>query len=154
GTFADSAKTLDVLAGSELKDMVPILDDARKDTGVKVNLTYAGSLDGAEQIAAGSDADVAWFASDKYLGLANASTKVLERDKIALSPVVLGVRQDLADQLGWGSGKASWQEIVDAAASGKLPYAMTNPTVSNSGFSVLTSVATALAGGEALSAST
>jgi Ca-activated chloride channel family protein len=153
-SFADSPTTLNVLAGSELQDMQPILDDARKATGVKVNLTSAGSLDGAEQIASGTDADAAWFASDKYIGLAGASTKILARNNIALSPVVLGVRPDVAQQLGWTSGRASWKDIIAAAGSGKLPYAMTNPTASNSGFSALTSAASALAGGQALSAST
>jgi Ca-activated chloride channel family protein len=152
GTYADGPSTLNILAGSELKDMVPILDEARTATGVNVNLTYVGSLDGAEQIAAGTTADAGWFGSDKYLGLADASTKVLAREKIAISPVVIGVRADVAAELGWSSGKASWKDIVAAAGSGKLPYAMTNPTVSNSGFSALVSVASALAGGEALSA--
>ena len=154
GTYADGASTLNILAGSELKDMVPILDDARAATGVKVNLTYVGSLDGAERIAEGTTADAGWFGSDRYIGLAGASTKVLAREKIALSPVVLGVRADVAKQLGWSSGKASWKDIVAAAGSGKLPFAMTNPTVSNSGFSALVSVASALAGGAALSATT
>jgi Ca-activated chloride channel family protein len=86
GTFKDGPNTLNILAGSELKDMVPILDEARKATGVKVNLTYVGSLDGAEQIAAGTKSDAAWFGSDKYLGLAGASTKILAREKIASAP--------------------------------------------------------------------
>ncbi|MFZ4718723.1 MAG: substrate-binding and vWA domain-containing protein [Ilumatobacteraceae bacterium] len=154
GTYADGPNTLNILAGSELKDMVPILDEARAATGVRVNLTYAGSLDGAEQIAAGTTADAGWFGSDKYLGLAGASTKVLAREKIALSPVVIGVRADVAATLGWSSGTASWKDIIDAAGSGKLPYAMTNPTVSNSGFSALVSAASALAGGDALAADT
>jgi Ca-activated chloride channel family protein len=154
GTFPDGPSTLNILAGSELKDMVPILDDAAKATGVKVNLDYVGSLDGAEQVAAGTTSDAAWFGSDKYIGLAGASTKILAREKIALSPVVIGVRADLAQQLGWSSGKATWKDIVAAVAAGKLTFAMTNPTVSNSGFSALVSVASALSGGQALSAAT
>jgi Ca-activated chloride channel homolog len=154
GTYPDGPNTLQILAGSELKDMVPILDDAAEATGVRVNLTYGGSLDGAEQIAAGTSSDAAWYGNDKYIALAGASTKVLAREKIAISPVVLGVRADVAQQLGWSSGKATWKDIIAAIDSGKLTLAMTNPTVSNSGFSALVSVASALAGGEALSAST
>lgn len=154
GTFANGSDTINILAGSELKDMLPILDDARKATGVKVNLRYAGSLDGAEEIASGTTADAAWFGSDKYIGLAGASTKILARHKVALSPVILGVRSDVAQQLGWSNGKASWRDIIAAVAAGKLTYAMTNPTASNSGFSALASAASALAGGDALSAGT
>src|SRR5262249_30875952 len=67
GGGVSSANTLHVIGGSELKDMVPILDAAQKATGVKVVFTYTGSLSGADQIASGTSADAAWFASDKYI---------------------------------------------------------------------------------------
>src|SRR5262249_13003206 len=95
------ADTLRVLAGSELKDMQPILDDAKRATGIEVVPTYAGSLDGAETVAAGGDVDGAWFASDRYLALAGAGSKILARKRIALSPVIVGVRDDVAKRLGW-----------------------------------------------------
>jgi Ca-activated chloride channel family protein len=147
--------TLHVLAGSELKDMQPILDDALKATGIELVPTYAGSLDGAEQVAAGAQGvDAAWFASDRYIALAGASSKILARQRIAVSPVVVGVRDDVAQRLGWANGAhVSWRDIAKAAADGKFHYAMTNPTASNSGFSALVSVADALAGGSALTAS-
>src|SRR4029077_16950116 len=70
-----AVNTLDIIGGSELKDMAPILADAQKATGVKTVLTYTGSLDGADKIANGASADAAWFASDKYIALAGASNK-------------------------------------------------------------------------------
>jgi Ca-activated chloride channel family protein len=150
-----AANTLHVLAGSELKDMQPILDDARRATGVAVDLTYAGSLDGAEQVANGAPGiDAAWFGSDRYIALAGASSKILARQQIALSPVVVGVRDDVAQKLGWASGTVTWREIAEAAAAGRFHYAMTNPTASNSGFSALVGVADALAGSNALTDST
>lgn len=45
---AADPSTLRVLAGSEVKDMAPILEEARQATGVTVELHYAGTLDGAE----------------------------------------------------------------------------------------------------------
>src|SRR5262249_22099810 len=147
------SNTLNVIGGSELSDMAPILKDAQKATGVKVVLTPTGSLDGAEKIASGTNADAAWFASDRYIALANASTKVLEHTNIMLTPVIIGVKKSVADRLGWSSGKVTWRDIADAAGSGKFHFAMTSPTASNSGFSALVGVADALAGGQALSSS-
>ena len=40
--------TLRILAGSELADMQPVLDEAEKVTGVKVKFTFTGTLEGAE----------------------------------------------------------------------------------------------------------
>ncbi len=147
----NASNTLSVIGGSELKDMVPILQDAQNKIGVKVNLTYTGSLDGADKIASNSaDADAAWFASDRYIALAGASTKVLEAKRIMQSPVIIGVKKSVADRLGWQPHTVTWQDIASAAAAGKFKYAMTSPTASNSGFSALVGVADALAKGQPL----
>lgn len=151
----DSADVLSVVGGSELKDMLPILAEARKATGIDVRLTYTGSLDGADQIASGGGGDAAWFASDKYVALAGASSKVLEHKPVMLSPVIVGVRESVATRLGWGAGATvGWADIAQAAADGQFRFAMTSPTASNSGFSALVSLASALSGGQALSAET
>ncbi len=150
---ANPSDTLNILAGSELSDMVPILTAARAATGVQVNLTYSGSLSGADQIATSTAGlDAAWFSSDKYVALAGASTKILDRHSIMLSPVIVGVKQSSATRLGWTGQNVGWAQIATAAASGQFTYAMTNPTASNSGFSALVGVADALTGNQALSA--
>ncbi|HKA02841.1 MAG TPA: substrate-binding and VWA domain-containing protein [Acidimicrobiales bacterium] len=154
GSSTTGPNTLRVLAGSELKDMQPILDDAKKATGVTLVPEYSGSLDGAEKVAGGAPGiDAAWFASDKYIALAGAGARILARQRIALSPVVVGVRQDVAQRLGWSSGDVSWADLAAAAGKGQFHFAMTNPTASNSGFSALVGLADALTGGQALSTS-
>jgi Ca-activated chloride channel family protein len=150
-----SGTVLDVAAGSELKDMQPILDDLARTTGIQVKIHPVGSLDGAEQVAAGTAGDAAWFASDKYIALAGAANKVLTSQPIAISPVIVGVRHDTVARLGWTNlDRVGWRDIASAAGAGKFHYAMTNPTASNSGFSALVGVATTLSGGQALSPST
>jgi Ca-activated chloride channel homolog len=62
-----SQPALQVLAGSELKDMAPILSDIASATGWRLQMNYVGSLDGATQIASGTQADLAWFSTAKYL---------------------------------------------------------------------------------------
>jgi Ca-activated chloride channel family protein len=72
-----------------------------------------------------------------------------------LSPVIVGVRHSVASTLGWAPpAKVGWKDIATAAAAGKFHFAMTSPSASNSGFSALVGVATALAGNQALSPST
>jgi Ca-activated chloride channel homolog len=151
---SNSPDTLTVLAGSELKDMQPVLDAAKKATGVKVAFQFTGSLAGADQIASGTEADAAWFASDKYVALAGANAKVLERRNTMLTPVIIGVKKSAADRLGWKPDTVTWKDISQAAADGKFKFAMTSPTASNSGFSALVGVADALANGQPLTAST
>ncbi|KAB1662644.1 substrate-binding and vWA domain-containing protein [Pseudoclavibacter sp. CFCC 13611] len=152
---ADESKTLHVVAGSEVKDLEPLLDDLQKDTGVQLDLTYMGTLEGAEKVAQGGlvgQADATWFPSNKYLALLDGATAQVDREtKIMYSPVVLGVKQTKAQQLGWDQHSPTWQQIVDAVDRGELRYGMTSPVSSNSGFSTLIEAATALSGtGDAL----
>jgi len=146
-------ETLTVLAGSELKDLQPLFGDIQKATGITLEMEYIGTLEGAEKLIAGEEVDLAWFSHTKYiLLLQGASARVLAQEKTMLSPVILGVKQSLAQQWGWVDNPAvTWRDIAARAAAGELRYAMTNPTTSNTGFTALVGAAAAFAGtGDAL----
>jgi Ca-activated chloride channel family protein len=147
--------TLTVLGGSELADLKPILDDVAKQTGVKLDVSYTGTLDGTEQLLSGAATpDLVWFSSDRYLRLQSAlKGRLLASEKIMLSPVVLGVKQSFARKWGWDSGRVSWKAIAARAAGGELSYGMANPAASNSGLSALIGVVAAVSGkGDAVTA--
>ncbi len=147
---ADTSHTITVLAGSELKDLVPLLPDIQKNTGYQLSLKYTGSLDGAQAIADGSDkSDAAWFSSGNYLTLLEGKTgRIIAQQPIMLSPVAIGVKHSVAQSLGWsGSSSVTWADIANAAKTGSFHFAMTNPAASNSGFVALVGVASAFAGG-------
>ncbi|WP_432972997.1 VWA domain-containing protein [Dactylosporangium sp. CA-233914] len=155
--YLKGSGTLRVLAGSELTDLQPILDQAKQATGVEVKLQATGTLDGIENVVSGNAAknyDAIWFASNRYLQLhPGAGDKIGTATKVATSPVVLGLRASVAQQLGWSNRRPTWSEIAVAAGEHKFTYGMTNPASSNSGFSALVGVAAALAGtGAALNA--
>jgi Ca-activated chloride channel family protein len=146
-----------VLAGSELRDMKPLLADIEKNTDVKLCMEYTSTLDGADAIASGTtDAAFGWFANSKYIQLvAQEQGKSVTATTTMRSPVVFGVKQDIARKYGWDDPKAfvTWKDLADKAAAGELDYAMANPSASNSGFSALIGVAAATAGdGNALAA--
>ena len=145
--------TLTVLAGSELRDLEPLLSEIARGTGIQLKMEYVGSLTGAEKLLNGAQYDLAWFSHGKYLDLLGRDRNlVVTQEKIMLSPVILGVRESKARELGWlNSSDVTWRDIAAAARDGKLRFAMTNPTASNSGFTALVGVATALSGsGDAL----
>ncbi|MCL2092035.1 MAG: VWA domain-containing protein [Micrococcales bacterium] len=155
---SDGPDVLRVLAGSEVQDMLPILAEAKDAIGVDVRLDFSGTIEGTELVAAGGAAgtyDATWFPNNRYLSLLpGAETAIRESVKIMSSPVVLGLTPAAATRLGWDTTAPSWADIADAAADGELTYGMTNPAASNSGFSALVSVATALSGtGSALTPS-
>jgi Ca-activated chloride channel family protein len=142
--------TLTVLAGSELADLEPLLPDIKAATGVAVHLDYTGTLDGVEQVASGEAAkrhDAIWFSSNRYLELhGDAAGKVSTATKVMTSPVVLGLRPATATALGWDARRPTWKEIAEAGAAKRFTYGMTSPSASNSGFSALVAMASALSG--------
>lgn len=155
GTGNDNAGapyTLRVLASSELADMEPVLDEARKATGVTVKPTYAGTLDAVEQIASGAaeqSYDAVWLSSNDYLRLRpDTAKKITAETSIMTSPVALGLRPDKVKALGWDPAKVTWSQIHKAVAEKKLGYGMTDPARSNSGFSALVSIASGLSGAQ------
>ncbi len=143
-----SGTTLRVLAGSEVQDMLPILEDAEEELGISVELEYMGTLDGTEAVMAGEgDYDATWFPSNAYMSLFDQKAALVSQEtSIMRTPVVLGVRAERAAELGWDDKSPTWAEVVDAAASGAFSYGMSSPVSSNSGFSALVELATALSG--------
>ena len=142
---ARNAETMTVLAGSELKDLEPFHEEILRATGVDLQFTYSGTLDGVERLVAGEAFDAAWFSHGKYLTLLEQG-RIVTQDRIMLSPVVLGVKRSLADAWGWTNQPVTWQDVADKSAAGELHYAMTNPASSNSGFTALVGVAAAFSG--------
>ncbi|MFE0648851.1 substrate-binding domain-containing protein [Streptomyces sp. NPDC059534] len=145
--------TLRVLASSELADMAPVLEEARKATGITVRPTYAGTLDAVERIASGAadkSFDAVWLSSNDYLRLRpDTAGRITGETPIMTSPVALGVRPAAVARLGWDPAKVTWSQLHRAVADGKLTYGMTDPMRSNSGFSALVSVASGLSGAQA-----
>ncbi|MCD0451877.1 substrate-binding and VWA domain-containing protein [Actinocorallia sp. API 0066] len=149
---AEDDATLTILAGSELSDLAPVLDDAAKATGVTVDFTYAGTLDGVRQVVSGQaaqDHQAIWFSSNRYLDL-HGGGRVTTATPIMSSPVVVGVRPEAARRLGWDAKAPTWAQIARAAVNRDFTYGMTSPAASNSGFSALVGLATALNSGSDL----
>lgn len=150
-TLASSADhVIRVLAGSEVRDLEPILNDMTAETGVEFEFEYIGTLDGTEALLASDNPewDATWFPSNRYLTLfPEGEAMIAQSESIMRSPVALGLQPEKAAELGWSEdAQPTWQEVVDAAASGDLTYGLTSPISSNSGFTTIVQLATALSG--------
>jgi Ca-activated chloride channel family protein len=144
--------TLRVLASSELSDMTPVFEQVEKDTGVTLRPTYIGTLDAVDMLATGKTDgryDAVWLSSNDYLRLRpEAARKVVSETPVMSSPVAVGVRPATVEKLGWKPQDVTWAQVERAVRDGQLTYGMTDPARSNSGFSTLVSVASALSGAQ------
>ncbi len=134
-----------ILAGSELKDFGQTMTDKAKAAGVEIKFTYAGTLDIVDRVNAGEQFDAILPPNGAYPALA-LKPKIIASDKLFYSRIAIGIRAAKLHALGWDQHNPTWADIAEAANQGKLTYAMTNPTSSNSGMSALFAVAAAGAG--------
>ncbi|MCP1388538.1 substrate-binding domain-containing protein [Corynebacterium sp. TA-R-1] len=151
-----SGADLRIVAATELKDLQGLIAQASEDLGFGIELEFpAGTLENSQALKRGEfdgEVDATWFATNRYVNLIGASAKLADETKIATSPVAFGVWDEAARRLGWDTQQPTWTDFAKAAEAGEFTFGMTNPSSSNSGFSALVAVATALADtGEALS---
>lgn len=66
-------ETIRILSGSENKILEPILEDCEKSTGVKIEMTYKGSIDIMHELEAGaSEYDAVWPASGIWISMGDS----------------------------------------------------------------------------------
>ncbi|MCQ4624697.1 extracellular solute-binding protein [Corynebacterium sp. CCUG 69979] len=150
GGFGGGSKgPLTIVAATELQDLEPLVQQASEDLGFDITLQFPdGTLQNSQELKAGNfdgQMDATWFATNRYVNLIDAQGKLADETKIATSPVAFGVQRDKAQELGWDTKQPTWSGFADAAREGKFSFGMTDPSTSNSGFSALVSVATAMA---------
>lgn len=151
------SRPLRIVAATELADLQPAIDQAAEELGFPIDLTFpAGTLDNSQTLLNSgfdNDYDATWFATNRYVEIIGAAPKLADSTKIGMSPVAFGITTGKAQELGWDTRQPTWAEIAQAAADGEITFGMTDPAASNSGFSALVSVSTALADtGQALTA--
>lgn len=153
---AGSGPGLTIVAATELKDIQDLVQQAAKELGFPIYMQFpGGTLDNSQSLARGEfdgQVDATWFATNRYVNLIGASGKLADETKIASSPVAFGVWDEAAKRLGWDKTQPTWADFAAAAEAGEFSFGMTDPSSSNSGFSALVAVATAVADtGEAIS---
>ena len=129
-------KTLRVVSGSENKALEPIIADFEKANGVKVDMTYQGSVDIMNAVHDGASSfDAAWPANSIWLAMGDAKHIVKSQQSVMVSPVVFGVRLSKAKELGWVGKDVTVADILSAIQAKKLRFMMTSATQSNCGAS-------------------
>ena len=142
-----------ILSGSENRELEEILKKCAKKTGVNLEIEYLGSVDIMRTLQQGAeDYDAVWPASSLWLSLGDTGHLVKHVQSISLTPVVFGIRQSLAEELGFTKGDVSVRDIQQAIREGKMSFCMTSATQSNSGCSAYLGFLYALLGTDELKA--
>ena len=128
--------TLRILSGSENRELEAILDDFAREKKINIEMEYRGSLDIMRALQNGAPGyDAVWPASSLWLTAGDTGYKVKHAASVSVTPVVFGIRQSLAEELGFVDREISVADLLEAIHSGRLRFCMTSATQSNSGCS-------------------
>lgn len=139
---------LSIAAGSESKEIEPLIQRFAQDKGVRIQMVYKGSVDMMMELQAPDfTQDAVLPANSMWLRLGDRERRrVKDEASIMRSPVVLGLKRSKAQALGFIGRDVRVADILKVVRAGKLRFGMTSATQSNSGASAYMGLLTALAG--------
>ena len=145
--LGSSREVLRIVSGSENSQLEPLLQEFANQEHIQIEMTYKGSLDimrllGDEEIPY----DAVWPASSLWISTGDTKHRVKHAKSISVTPVIFGIRQSLAKELGFTDREVSVDDLLQAIQSGKLRFCMTSATQSNSGASAYIGFLYALSG--------
>jgi Ca-activated chloride channel homolog len=128
---------LQIVSGSENETLEPLIEEFNEETGAKVEMNYLGSVDILLKLnrQETGEIDAVWPASSLVLNLTDNSN-LKHNQSILRSPVILGLKKERAESLGWTDDNSiKVEELLTALSQNEFKMAMTNATQSNSGLS-------------------
>lgn len=152
---AAHGRKLVIWSGSENRPLEPLIQARAKQSGDTVTITFMGTVDISRELKRGKECepDAIMAASSTWITVGDTAGVTKHAKSLFRSPVVLGVKRSVAERLGWVAGKPNFikrdvtvKDIQAAAESGKLNFAMTSATQSNSGASAYLGFLYAFAG--------
>ena len=125
-----------ILSGSENQELEDIINACSEATGVEIQMEYKGSVDIMRDLENGApDYDAVWPASSIWVSMGDTGHLIKHSQSISMTPVVFGIRESLAEKLGFVGEKVSVNDILTAIRDGEMSFCMTSATQSNSGAS-------------------
>ena len=145
------SRLIKIVSGSENKELEPLFDKFSKKENIKIQIEYKGSLDIMRDLADENiEYDAVFPASSIWLNIGDKNHILKHQNSISQSPVIFAIKKSKAKELGFIGKDVSVRDIMQTIKDGKLSFAMTNASQSNSGSSAYLGFLTALSGKEVL----
>ena len=139
--------TFYIISSSENK----ILDESIKKYAKKkrfdIDITYADSIEIVDKLNSGEKYDAIFISNSMWLSMLDSSkVKTSSLRSTSITPVVFGIKDSLANELGFKNKKVYTNDILREIKNGNIKFSMANPLTTNSGASAYLEILTNLAG--------
>jgi len=121
-----------IISSTDNRDLENILYDYAEENNINISIDYAGTLEIMEKLNSGEKYDAVLASNSMWLYmLDNIST--IDSKIISMNPVVFGIKKSKAEELGFVGNEVKLEDILNAIKNGKLKFAMTSATQTNTG---------------------
>lgn len=125
-------ETIRIISSTDNRDLESILFDYAEENNINITIDYAGTLEIMEKLNSGEKYDAVLASNSMWLYmLDNIST--IDSKIISMNPVVFGIKKSKAEELGFVGSEVKLEDILNAIKEGKLKFAMTSATQTNTG---------------------
>lgn len=144
GLFHDDFR---LLASMENRDLEALLQKEASKAGIKLQIDYAETMDLMSQLnSADCPYDGAWLSNSIWLYQLDGTQKVINAKATSINPVVFGITESKAQELGFVGRDVAMGDLVEAVRSGALTFLMPSATQTNTGASAYLGFLSTLAG--------
>ena len=138
--------SLRIISSTENRDLDDMVKSFASKNGIDIEIDYAGTLEIMDKLNSNNKYDAVWISNSMWLYMLENS-HVSNSKIISMNPVVFGIRKSRAKELGFVSkDKVLLEDIMRVVNEGKLKFAMTSATQTNTGASAYLSFLSILAG--------
>ena len=142
-----SDKVFKLISSTENKDLESAILEFAKKEDIDLEIEYAGTIDIMQKLNSGEKYDAVWASNSIWLYMLDSSkVSTINSKSISTNPVVFGITESKAKELGFIGKEIYTKDIVDAIKAGKLKFSMPNPTRTNTGATAYLGLLSTLAG--------
>lgn len=147
GDGRDSSRRLSLISGSENSDLLPLIGEFEKASGIKVSVAFRGTLDIMAELNRSPESyDAVWASNSIWLYMLENKSLVKNTKSTSICPVVYGIRASKARELGLDRPGVRAADILGAVEEKRLSFLMASATQTNSGASAYLGLLSVLAG--------
>ena len=125
-------ESIKIISSTDNQDLEELVVEYGDKNGVNVEIEYAGTLEIMEKLNSGEEYDAVWISNSMWLYMLD-NVKTSDSKIVNMNPVVFGIRKEKAVELGFVGNEVRLEDIINAIREGKLKFAMTSATQTNTG---------------------
>lgn len=141
------AMTFKIISSEENKELDNVIKTYARKHNYTIDIDYADTLDIMSKLNNGEEYDAVWVSNSIWLYMIDQSkTSISQSKSTSINPVVFGIPESKAKELGFDKKDVYTKDIINAISSDKLKFSMSNPVSTNSGASAYLGILSVLAG--------